>query len=145
VSVSFHIIDLQHREEEVKAVLSMTEINRVKEEECSIPMCGGEGETTMFCTNGHRMHRDCIVALIRTTYPNHPPCPLCRDQSICAVSMSVMPDLLYMTLTPFSQTAAVVAMMIGEREYTMLCMQQRDQRQQVKFNNSLDTSSKNVK
>jgi len=42
--------------------------------------------------------------------------------------MSVMPDLLYMALTPFSQTAAVVAMMIGEREFQTLCANGGDPR-----------------
>lgn len=44
------------------------------------------------------------------------------------MSMSVMPDLLYMELTPFSQTAAVVAMMIGEQDFRMLVSQGGDPR-----------------
>jgi hypothetical protein len=100
----------------------------MSEAECAIPMCGGEGELTLFCNNGHRMHSECIEALVKSTYPTPPPCPLCRDQSVGAVSMSVMPDLLYMALTPFSQTAAVVAMMIGEREYQTMCANGGDPR-----------------
>jgi len=99
-----------------------------EEEECAIPMCGGEGETSLYCNNGHRMHRECIELLVKSKYPNPPPCPMCRDQSVGTVAMSVMPDLLYMALTPFSQTAAIVAMMIGEREFQTLCVQGGDPR-----------------
>ena len=82
-------------------------------------MCGQEEteKTFLYCRYGHRLHRECLKALIGSTYPNPPPCPLCRDQSICPVEMSVMPDLLYMAATPFSQTTAVVAMMIGDKDY----------------------------
>lgn len=91
-------------------------------------MCGGDGPLTAVCSNGHKMHAECIHALVKSTYPTQPPCPLCRDQSLCSLTMSVMPDLLYMELTPFSQTAAVVAMTVGEHDFRMLVAQGGDPR-----------------
>jgi hypothetical protein len=85
-------------------------------------MCGQERDELLYtmCKNGHHIHAECLGALVRSTYPEHPPCPICRDQSLCALVMSVMPDLVYMELTPFSQTAAVVSMVIGSSEYSEL-------------------------
>lgn len=53
---------------------------------------------------------------------------MCRDQTVGTVAMTVMPDLIYMELTPFSHTAAVVAMMVGENEYRALCANGGDPR-----------------
>ena len=100
----------------------------VEQKECAIPMCGGEGRLSLFCNNGHYMHEECIDALVKSTYPTTPLCPMCRDRSMDAIVKSVMPDLLYMSLTPFSRTAALVAMMIGEREYQTLCAMGGDPR-----------------
>lgn len=85
--------------------------------ECAIPMCGGEGELTLFCENNHYMHESCIYDYASHEYPRGAVCPLCRDESIAQLAMTIVPDLLYMELTPFSQTAAVTATCIGRMEY----------------------------
>lgn len=84
-------------------------------------MCGSEDTRLIYmCKNGHAMHPTCLGALIESTYPEFPPCPVCRNRAMYSIVASVMTDLLYLQLTPISDTAAITAMMIGQDDFQRL-------------------------
>ena len=91
-----------------------------QDHECTIPMCGGEGKLVLYCGNNHYMHESCIYDLTRHEYPRGAVCPMCRDEAVAQMAMTVVPDLLYMELTPFSLTAAKTAVYIGKVEFVKL-------------------------
>lgn len=92
--------------------------------ECAIPMCGFEDEEgeelVLFCGNKHYLHKSCLSSIVCHEYPRGAVCPVCRDESVAQLAMTIVPDLLYMELTPFSQTAAKTASYIGKVEYLRL-------------------------
>ena len=46
-------------------------------DECAVALCGNEGKLVPICSNGHRMHLECLKGWVRSR--EEPSCPSCRD------------------------------------------------------------------
>ena len=73
-------------------VIRTETLQTIRDDECSITMCGNDGPLVTYCKNGHKMHANCLEYLFgSSTTLETMCCPQCRSFDMMIKYAEAMP------------------------------------------------------